>query len=79
MSSQNTGISVYINHNNLLTKTSQENSALSYNAVMIKFHKCLSVKTLSRKIGGTFDRLLWTSSKSICETAKKDNCSFLHF
>jgi len=62
MSAQNTGISVYINHNNLFTKTSQENSALSFYAVsMIKFHKCLSVKTLSRKGCGTFDRLLWTS------------------
>ena len=58
MSSQNTGISVYINHNNLFTKTSQEDPALSYNAVMIKFHKCLSVKTLSQKGTGTFDRLL---------------------
>lgn len=55
-SSQNTAISVYINHNNLFTKTSQDNSALSYNACMIKFHKCLSVKTLSRKGRGTFDR-----------------------
>lgn len=55
-SSQNIGISVYINHNNLFTKTYQDNSALSYNAFMIKFHKCLSVKTLSRKERGTFDR-----------------------
>lgn len=61
MSSQNTGVSLYINHNNLFTKTSQENPALSYNAVMIKFYKRLSVKTLSRKGCGTFDRLLWTS------------------